>query len=169
MEGRRSSGSTEQGQLIGAGHIGEGFMEEVTPELDKRNGGKKSCGSTNKSEFFLKRKNYSQAVVICSLSKENKETTVTDSQHLSNQSNRKDLEHLPGKAAKIPKKVIAIDSNCSRAVIKLPASAAGYPPSSLISQGTRQKHWAFYVVPPEAGLHTILCSGSPGNRCLYHR
>ena len=53
MEGRRSSGSMEQGQLIGAGHIREGFMEEVTPELNKRNGGKKSCGSRNKSYFFF--------------------------------------------------------------------------------------------------------------------
>lgn len=119
--------------------------------------------------FFFKRKNYSQAGVICSLSRESKETTVTDSQDLLNQSNRKDLEHLPGRAAEISKKVIAIDSNCSRAVIKLPTSASGYPPSSLISQGTRQKDWAFYVVPPEAGLHTILCLGSPGSRCPYHR
>lgn len=53
MEGRRSSESTEQGQLIGAGHIKEGFMEEVTPELDKRNRGKKSCDSRNKSFFFF--------------------------------------------------------------------------------------------------------------------
>lgn len=43
----------EQGQLIGAGHIEEGFMEEVTPELDKRNGGKKSCDSRNESFFFF--------------------------------------------------------------------------------------------------------------------
>ena len=94
---------------------------------------------------------------------------MTDSQHLLNQSNRKDLEHLPGRAAEISKKVIAIDSNCSRAVIKLPASAVGYLPGSLISQETKQKDWAFYVVPPEAALHTILCLGSPGSRCPYHR
>lgn len=56
MEGRRSSESTEQGQLIGAGHIKEGFMEEVTPELDKRNRGKKSCDSRNKSFFFFLKK-----------------------------------------------------------------------------------------------------------------
>ena len=127
----------EQGQLIGAGHIREGFMEEVTPELNKRNGGKKSCGSRNKSFFFffLKKELFPSWGNLFSVKR--KQRNHSDRLSGSPESNRKDLEHLPGRAAEISQKVIAIDSNCSRAVIKLPASASGYPPSSLISQGTR--------------------------------